>query len=398
MAEHYSGRDPAGPGMGPEGDDEWEEPSSQRPQTEPASFYISSPDVPIVRSVRSVALPADDRIPCPKCRTPNPSGALFCWQCFARLPSKESGAPTERRAPPQGLMMAPARGTAGTTPGHEPAIQLPEPGLAGARAAGAAVGGPSLLMAPPEVPPQVVQARTVSSRRPAAPPAAAVPAPPSALTPSARGGTLAPAALAGPLGSAPTLDLPSAYPSLDEPPRSWRWWKVGGGATAAVAVAVVLTVVVRTLSPSTISMPETIAGLARLQSPQVQDFESRIRAYGDAHDVTAQGAVYGYPPNSQSFFVVAVRGTPPEGPDQAFREFASGFTPDGADRTSVDMSGLQRSSQDGVEYICAPGQGTLHGSVCEWDDGRVVGYVVAFSRQIQEAMDLSVVVRTAVEP
>jgi hypothetical protein len=204
--------------------------------------------------------------------------------------------------------------------------------------------------------------------------------------------------LAGPLGSAPVADLPTSYPSLDERPSSWRWWKIGGGALGAVAVAVILTVVVRTLTPSAISMPETIAGLARLQNAQVQDFESRLRAYGDAHGVVAQGAVYGYPPDSPNFFVVAVRGTPPEGPDRALREFASGFTGAGGDRPAVDMSGLQRSTQDGVAYLCAPARGTIQGSVCEWDDGRAVGYIVAFSRQVEEAMDLSVVVRTAVEP
>src|SRR5439155_24606283 len=118
---------------------------------------------------------------------------------------------------------------------------------------------------------------------PPAPPSASVPAPPAVLGGSLRAAILAPSSLAGPLGFAPVADPPSSYASLDEPPSSWRWWKIGGGAVAAVAVAVVLTVMVRTLTPSTVSMPETIAGLDRLQSPQVQDLESRLRAYGHAH-------------------------------------------------------------------------------------------------------------------
>jgi hypothetical protein len=148
-------------------------------------------------------------------------------------------------------------------------------------------------------------------------------------------------------------------------------------------------------TPTRVTMPQQIAGITRLDSESVQRFEARLRAYAGEHGVAAEAGIYG--DGLPSFMVVVVDGNPSDGPSATFREFATGFARSAGNRASVDTSAATRTTEDGAAFECAPGRGKLHGAICQWADGRTVGYVMSLNDRVDDTMDLSVVVRNAVE-
>lgn len=177
--------------------------------------------------------------------------------------------------------------------------------------------------------------------------------------------------------------------------RRRRWLRPVAGVAIAAAVVTAAVVVAGMLRTPHVTMPASLVGMNRIESPETHDFESRITALGRSQGVGWKAAVYGYPPSAPSFFVLAAPGTPPEPSAETFRLFAAGFS--AASASKVDLDALSTRARGGSEFVCAPTQGRMHGTLCEWNDGNTIGFVFSFHDHVEQTLDLSAVVRTAVE-
>lgn len=143
-------------------------------------------------------------------------------------------------------------------------------------------------------------------------------------------------------------------------------------ATIVLGVVVVLLVggVARNLLRPDYHVPESLPGLQRIQTPQTEDFERRMKAEGASNNTDLEVAVYGVSTEPQVFLVLA-NGKAVEDTDELFRQFLSGAESTGA---VVDREAETTGTYDGAEWRCVPVRASgVEASVCIWREDASVG-------------------------
>jgi hypothetical protein len=192
-------------------------------------------------------------------------------------------------------------------------------------------------------------------------------------------------------GSAAVSD---SLPSTPAPPSNSLLWKLGA---AVVVVAVLVFGYLHFFSGSAVHLPESISGMDRIDTPQVDQVLDQARTAMSGANVTVDAAVYGL--NQQpSMIVLLLTGKGLEGQDssQFFQAFSSGFTSTGGN-VRIDVSPDPEHGSDGIDYTCARIRGSFSGGLCMWDDDAATGFVLTFDQGVRPTADLSSEVRAAVE-
>jgi hypothetical protein len=125
------------------------------------------------------------------------------------------------------------------------------------------------------------------------------------------------------------------------------------------------------LGGSGVEIPDTVAGVPRLQGGMAARFEEEMAAEVDGYGMDAEAGAFGT--GVPEFLLVVVNGSTPETTDEMFDAFVEGMSQSGA---SVDTA--QRTGElDGASYRCvgAQAQGTGVG-VCMWRADDHVGIVL----------------------
>jgi hypothetical protein len=161
---------------------------------------------------------------------------------------------------------------------------------------------------------------------------------------------------------------------LPAPPTTSRgtWSARRRIVTTVVGVVVVLLVggVVRNLLRPDYHVPESLPGLQRIQTPQTEDFERRMKAEGTSNNTDLEVAVYGVSTEPQVFLVLA-NGKAVENTDELFRQFLSGAESTGA---VVDREAETTGTYDGADWRCVPVRASgVEASVCIWREDASVG-------------------------
>jgi hypothetical protein len=131
-------------------------------------------------------------------------------------------------------------------------------------------------------------------------------------------------------------------------------------------------------------LPDSIAGLQRLETAEAETFEQTLSAT-EFSGITFRGAMYGT--NGQPQLIVELfEGVPDyvmDGPlDDFFGGAAGGFA--NGSGGSVDLSSRMSETRDGVQYVCASFQGGIApipgapsgGALCVWS-GEDLGLIVS---------------------
>jgi hypothetical protein len=162
--------------------------------------------------------------------------------------------------------------------------------------------------------------------------------------------------------------------------------RLGMIAVLAVVILIVIAISagIAARGPS-LSMPESMAGYARVHGPTFEELEQSI---GSEVGGTYVVGVFGTP--RQPRFVVAGFDSVPEPGTDTLSDFAKGLGSNG----SSDISSRTTRSIGTVTYSCVPfsispaASGTMPSTLCEWNDGKSYGFVANFDPAL-DASDLA---------
>lgn len=337
---------------------------------------------------------------CPRCSAQNQGTAAFCWKCLALF--ADGAAP---QAPKPGMGSASAAAGPPTPPqaAGETAAGPPPPSVMGIasplRQRPTMSPPPASAMPPPPGPASIPQAPPETA--PAAwqsPGSVAVATEPlprryrvvGQQDPTVLGPVSGPPA--GPDPNAPGPVPMPASPDTLSPPRLANQLKVGG-VVVLLAVAAVVAFAILTAEPK-LRIPDSIAGVSRVESPQVREFERIIEGVGREEGVDAEAAIYSNGVNLV-FFVIAAEDRSAMSVEEALREFSAGAE-SSDDRLVVRLSRMRTVTREEVPFACAPLSGPTTGAICSWKDPETVGWVYAPDRQLRHVLNLTVESRRAV--
>jgi hypothetical protein len=132
------------------------------------------------------------------------------------------------------------------------------------------------------------------------------------------------------------------------------------------------------------SLPDEVAGRARVSSAEVSRFEEQMHGQAGESDLDVEVGVYGTAA-SPDVFVILVDGGAVETTDELFDSFVSGMETAGAKVRSEDTV---RGERDGTEYRCVPVSGGIAAAACFWRESDNVGIVLGIDRTAEEGVDL----------
>jgi hypothetical protein len=132
------------------------------------------------------------------------------------------------------------------------------------------------------------------------------------------------------------------------------------------------------------SLPDEVAGRARVSSAEVSRFEEQMRGQAGDWDLDIEVGVYGTAAKPD-VFVILVDGGAVETTDELFDEFVSGMETAGAKVRSEDTV---RGERDGTEYRCVPVSDGIAAAACFWRESDNVGIVLGLDRTAEEGVDL----------
>jgi hypothetical protein len=168
-----------------------------------------------------------------------------------------------------------------------------------------------------------------------------------------------------------------------------------------VAVAVVVSLAyfgyVRFFGGSGVHLPDSVAGMDRIDSPDVDRVLEQTRKQVSGLDATIDGAVYGQD-GKPSAVIMIISGGAVEAQNGTdfFQQFSTGFTST-AGNVRIDVSPLMRSDTDGTRYTCARLRGSLSGGLCMWQDEAAIGFVLTYGQGVTATATLTSTVRQEVE-
>jgi hypothetical protein len=162
-----------------------------------------------------------------------------------------------------------------------------------------------------------------------------------------------------------------------------------------VAIGVAAGIYLATHGGPRISMPDSIIGINRLDSPAAQQVVTAMRDAAKAHGWKGDAALYGYSQTQPSIVVLTVAARVSETSNQLMNEFAAGAA-SANNRFRLNLLASSQTTRDGATVICAPIVGRVRGAVCMWRDDHVLGFVAERDLSV-DPVDLTAVVRTSVE-
>lgn len=134
------------------------------------------------------------------------------------------------------------------------------------------------------------------------------------------------------------------------------------------------------LMGSGLSLPDSMAGAARLTDPESQRFERSMADQGDRYGVDAEGGVYGSPV-APAFFVILIDAAAVETTDQLFDALVGGFSQAGA---VVDEANATSGTRRDSDYRCvSAAAGAETAAACLWRDDDNVGIVLEMSGDLR---------------
>ncbi len=159
--------------------------------------------------------------------------------------------------------------------------------------------------------------------------------------------------------------------TVPEPPRS----RIGAlVAIAAVTVAVIGAVVLVVMREPAIETPEAFGELTKIASGPTDAAIDQFHAMAEDRGLDADMAFYadGATPRAA---LIWIRDASVPSTDAAFDAFAAGFT-EGFGAGGLDTSHKKTETVGETLYVCAPVTGQVRGSLCMWEDGEEVFWIL----------------------
>lgn len=144
---------------------------------------------------------------------------------------------------------------------------------------------------------------------------------------------------------------------------------------------------------SSVAMPESFAGMPRIDNAQTQLVVDTFRAELESTGIDGDIVVYGN--GAPSAALIWLRDASVPGTDAAFDEFAAGFN-EGVG-ASGSLGTKRAETVGGVTFVCAPVVGSTPGTICMWQEQEVFWLLFDFSGgSFAAGRDLAVVAHDAV--
>jgi hypothetical protein len=165
---------------------------------------------------------------------------------------------------------------------------------------------------------------------------------------------------------------------------------------AAVAAAALGFFAWQTLTHHELRLPDTVAGMQKIESPALDSAIEELRAQAKAIGASGDAAIYGQN-GVPVFIVLVIEGKSAEGQsaDLIFQQFSTGFASSGS--TSVDTAHLRRGTDGVATTTCARLRGSASGAMCMWVDPKQVGFVLYPGQSIDSTQTLTASIRSATE-
>jgi hypothetical protein len=195
-----------------------------------------------------------------------------------------------------------------------------------------------------------------------------------------------------PAGAGYGMGLPA--PEETAPPTR-QTESLGFKIVAAVAAALLGFFVWHTLfHHDGLSLPDSVAGMERIESPAMAPAVDQLRAQAKSLGVTGDAAIYGTG-DTPAFLVLVLEGVPGSGqsPDAIFQGFATGFASSG----SASLDHVRQGGDGTYTTYCARMRGSIPGGLCMWSDQQLVGFVLYPGQSVGSTETLTESVRTATE-
>jgi hypothetical protein len=133
------------------------------------------------------------------------------------------------------------------------------------------------------------------------------------------------------------------------------------------------------------SLPGSIAGVPRMTTQDVKDFEDQMAKEGKQRGLKVAAGAYGTGV-TPDFLVLLIQGSAVESTDTLFDEFVQGMASSGATIDSANTDSGQRGS---TEYRCVPVSTTaVSAAACMWRDNGNVGIVLRLNATVDSTRDL----------
>lgn len=151
----------------------------------------------------------------------------------------------------------------------------------------------------------------------------------------------------------------------------------------------------RLFAGSNVRLPDSMAGVSRLEIPEVERQIDVFREMMEDLGFEGDAAMYGTG-GVPSFLVMVINDSPGEAmsQDAMFDQFAAGFS--SGSGLQIDRASLDLTQEGDVTLRCTRVTGGPQASMCMWVDPETVGVVFTFLQGVDPTRDLTRTVRSSV--